>query len=130
MSDTPPPTPQGRRLRIWQQNLNKSLMSQLFLLDEMKPEIYDLGLIQEPHIDFRGVSRSNTRFATIYPARYLRARTGTPRSLIMVNTRLPSASWTAIPIDSLDVTAVQLRGDYGTIRIINVYNDCEHNDAL
>ncbi|KAJ7117899.1 hypothetical protein C8R43DRAFT_901832, partial [Mycena crocata] len=129
MPNTPPPVPQPRRLRIWQQNLNKNLVSQIHCLAAAKPEIYDLVLIQEPHIDFRGVSRSNLRFASIYPSHHSR-RPSSSRSLILVNTRLPSASWSAIPIDSPDVTAVELTGEYGTLRIINIYNDCNHNDAL
>ncbi|KAJ7140151.1 hypothetical protein C8R43DRAFT_892918, partial [Mycena crocata] len=129
MSDTPPPAPQGRRLRIWQQNLNKNLNSQIHCLTAAKPEVYDLILIQEPHIDFRGVSRSNPRFASVYPTLHSR-QPSSSRSLILVNTRLPSSSWTAIPIDSPGVTAIELKGEYGALRIINVYNDCNHNDAL
>ncbi|KAJ7156850.1 hypothetical protein C8R43DRAFT_883493, partial [Mycena crocata] len=129
MSETPPPVSSGRRLRIWQQNLNKNLISQIHCLAAAKPEIYDLVLIQEPHIDFRSVSRSNLRFASIYPPTHSRRPTSS-RSLILVNTRLPSTSWSVIPIASRDVTAIELRGEYGTLRIINIYNDCEHNDAL
>jgi hypothetical protein len=48
----------------------------------------------------------------------------------LVNTQLPSASWSQIPIDSPDLTTVELRGTFGVIRMINIYNDCDHNEAL
>jgi hypothetical protein len=49
---------------------------------------------------------------------------------LWVNVRIPSSNWHTIPIDSPDITAIDLFGDFGTIRIINIYNDCEHNGAL
>ncbi|KAJ7866878.1 hypothetical protein B0H13DRAFT_1493530, partial [Mycena leptocephala] len=52
------------------------------------------------------------------------------RSMILVNIRLPSSSWVAIAIPSPDITAVQFHGTFGTIRFINIYNNCTHNNAL
>jgi len=52
------------------------------------------------------------------------------RSIIMVNRLVATDSWTPISINSSDVTAIQLQGDHGTIHIINVYNDCNHNESL
>ncbi|KAJ7118525.1 hypothetical protein C8R43DRAFT_817604, partial [Mycena crocata] len=81
---------------------------------------YDIALIQEPYIDFRGVGRANRRFASIYPPSHTPNHRAT-RSVIFIGTQLPSASWTAIPIQSPDVTAVEIWGNYGTIRIFNIY---------
>ncbi|KAJ7198865.1 hypothetical protein GGX14DRAFT_352273, partial [Mycena pura] len=132
MSDTPdpaPPTP--RRLRVWQQNLNKSLQAQLDMLQSLKPHKYDLALIQEPYMDFRNKSRTNLRFTAVYPAQHdSDVDPQRSRSLILVNTHLPSSSWSIIPIPSPDITAVELRTPAGLLRIINVYNDCDHNDSL
>ncbi|KAJ7191577.1 hypothetical protein GGX14DRAFT_341354, partial [Mycena pura] len=116
-------------LRVWQQNLNKSLQAQLDMLQSLKPQKYDLALIQEPYMDFRNKSRTNLRFTAVYPAQHdLHPKRS--RSLILVNTHLASSSWSTIPIPSPDITAVELRTPAGLLRIINVYNDCEHNDSL
>ncbi|KAJ6571921.1 hypothetical protein B0H19DRAFT_936548, partial [Mycena capillaripes] len=129
MSNVVPNSSSQTRLCIWQQNLNKSLDSQLDFCHSLKPQIYDIGLIQEPHIDNRGVARANRRFVSIYPPTHTPNHRAT-RSMILVNTRLPSSSWSSIPIASPDVTAMRIYGDFGTICIINVYNDGAHNDAL
>ncbi|KAJ7429941.1 hypothetical protein B0H11DRAFT_1766002, partial [Mycena galericulata] len=121
--------PRARRLRIWQQNLNKSLQGQIDMLQSLKPKKYDLALIQEPNIDFRNKSRTNLCFTAVYPALH-DTDPKASRSLILVNTHLPSSSWSVIPLPSSDITAVELRTSAHTIRIINIYNDCEHNDAL
>jgi len=49
---------------------------------------------------------------------------------MLINRQISTDAWTPIPIDSPDITAVQLQGDFGTIRIINIYNDCNYNDSL
>ncbi|KAJ7146802.1 hypothetical protein C8R44DRAFT_599362, partial [Mycena epipterygia] len=125
---TPPSPPPVRHLRIWQQNLNRSLQGQIDMLESLKPKKYDLALIQEPTILF-GKSRTNLRFTAVYPTPHSEAP-ATTRSLILVNTHLPSSSWFAIPMDSSDITAIELRGPFGIIRVINIYNACEHNDVL
>jgi hypothetical protein len=33
-------------------------------------------------------------------------------------------------IDSLDVVGIQMTGEQGTLHIINIYNDCTHDQAL
>ncbi len=43
---------------------------------------------------------------------------------------IASNAWSEIPLDALDITGVQLTGDFGTIRIINIYNNCEDNSSL
>ncbi|KAJ6457696.1 hypothetical protein C8R45DRAFT_757768, partial [Mycena sanguinolenta] len=116
-------------MRVWQQNLNKSLRAQLDMLHSMKPEHYDIALIQEPYVDFRNKSRTNLRFTVVYPTPHA-GRPGLSRSLILVNTNLPSHSWTQIPLDSSDLTGIELTGDFGIVRLINVYNDGDHNQAL
>jgi hypothetical protein len=47
-------TTQQQPLQIQQQNMNKSLKSQIDLLANLKRNEYDLCLIQEPYIDFKG----------------------------------------------------------------------------
>jgi hypothetical protein len=51
--------------------------------------------------------------------------------MILVNTRLPTASWRTVPIPSPDITAIDFFGEaFGTIRIINIYNNCDNNTSL
>jgi ribonuclease HI/exonuclease III len=117
-------------LSIWQQNINKSLLAQLDMLSMVKKE-HDIILIQEPHIDFKGMSRANTHYTPIYPYRHLDNHATNPsRSLILMSNALDASAWIPITIPSPDITAVQIAGPFGTIRIFNVYNDCKHNHAL
>ena len=128
MPDTPD-THEPRKLRIWQQNLNRSLEGQLDLLQSLKAADYDLVMLQEPCIDFLGRTQSNLHWTVIYPRQHL-VKPSATRSIILVNRNITSNNWTEIPLQSTDVTGISLRGDFGTIRIFNIYNDCKHNGSL
>lgn len=52
------------------------------------------------------------------------------RSILMVNKSLSTGLWNPIPIQHSDITAVQLTGPFRTLQIINLYVDCNHNNAL
>ncbi|KAA1478015.1 hypothetical protein DENSPDRAFT_756147, partial [Dentipellis sp. KUC8613] len=53
------------------------------------------------------------------------------RSLLLVNVALDTNSYAPITdLPSLDVTAMQLHGEYGKLTLFNIYNDCEHSDTL
>jgi hypothetical protein len=86
-------------------------------------------MVQEPYIDFKGKTQVNPHWLPIYPIKH-NENPKNMRSIIMVNRLVTSDSWTPISIDSSDVTAIQLQGDYGTIHVINIYNDCNHNESL
>jgi hypothetical protein len=117
-------------MKIWQQNINKSLTAQLDMLESIKKD-YDLVLVEEPYVDFRGLSRTNPYYSIIYPPRHRDTfTTKSTRSIIMVNNKLQSNAWAPILIDSSDITAVEVTTASGIIRIINIYNDCNHNDSL
>ncbi|KAJ7346402.1 hypothetical protein DFH08DRAFT_1008623, partial [Mycena albidolilacea] len=122
MSEQPRPRA-NREFRIWSQNLNASLDAQTDLLNKLSPHFFDLALLQEPHFDFRGLSRSTRSFISVYPPSHPRDPRAT-RSMILVNARLPASSWSIVPIASPDITAIDFFGPtFGTIRIINIYND-------
>ncbi|KAJ6569115.1 hypothetical protein B0H19DRAFT_938915, partial [Mycena capillaripes] len=129
MSDVPTSAHKERRLCIWSQNLNKSLDAQLDFLHSLGRNHYDIALLQEPHIDYCGVSRAGRGWVSIYPPTHAQDQRAT-RSAIFMNARMPSSTWRPIPIALPDVTAVELYGAFSTIRIINVYNDCNHNRTL
>jgi len=118
-----------RMLQIWQQNVNKSLLSQLDLLQSLKRNVYDVCAIQEPHIDFQGNTRANHNWTTIYPNTH-KTHPNNTRSVILINTNLLTDAWKQIEFDHPDITAVEITGQFGTLRVINVYNDGNNNNAL
>ena len=128
MSDTTEAR-EPRMLRIWQQNINRSLEGQLDLLQSLKDNDYDIVALQEPHIDFLGRTRANAHWTVIYPKRYLVDPSKT-RALIFINREISTNNWDEIPLDSVDVTGVRLHGEFGAICLLNIYNDCEHNRSI
>ncbi|KJA23255.1 hypothetical protein HYPSUDRAFT_99332, partial [Hypholoma sublateritium FD-334 SS-4] len=96
---------------------------------------FEVCAIQEPYVDFRGASRTNPHWQAIYPTTHhsdtnVNAKYKKTRSIILVSAAISTDAWSEIPFDSLDVTGVQLVGDFGTIRIINIYNNCDDNSSL
>ena len=116
-------------LRIWQQNLNKSLTSQLHLLNTAHPSDWDILILQEPWIGHLG-TRSSPHWRALYPDTYFVDNTKTPRSLILVNTNIPTNAYDQIHFNSPDVTGLRITQGTHKIMLINVYNDCGHNDSL
>jgi len=119
------PTP----LRFWQQNVNKSLISQLDLLNQVDPKAFDLVFIQEPHIDFLNLTRANPNWTVVYPSQH-HSSPNTTRSVTLVSTRISKNKWKQVHVQSADVTAVELTGDFGSVSFYNVYNACENSDTL
>ena len=83
MSDTPD-TRETCKLRIWQQNINRSLEGQLDLLQSLQANKYDIVVIQEPHVDFLGRTRANPYWLVIYPRLHLDNPKKT-RSVTLIN---------------------------------------------
>ena len=114
------------RVRIWQQNFWKSLIAMHALLNGLKDE-YDMVCIQEPHFDFRGITRVTGVWTVIYLSIHAEEQEGeVTRSLILIHRRISSDAWQQIEVESKDVTAIQLEGLNGWLNIYNVYNDCTH----
>ena len=118
-----------RPLTIRQQNTNKSLISQLDLLESLEKDKYDICTIQEPYVDFNGKSRANRQWITMYPNTH-HTHPDSTRSLLLINTNILTDSWKQIEFQHPDITAVEIQGVFGTLRIINVYNDCNNNSTL
>src|ERR1700677_3279491 len=128
MSDTThkayePPT----QLRIIQININKSNDGQTdFFINRINPNHYDIVLIQEPYFDYKKDSHISSKWIAIYPLHHLDNPLCT-HSLILMNAKISSNSWTALSINCPDITAICITGDWGTIRIFNIYNDQTHS---
>src|ERR1700679_1737244 len=85
-------TKHQRPFQIRQQNVNKSLISQLDLLESLKRDEYDLCTIQEPYIDFNAKPRANRYWTAIYPSTHQEHPDST-RSVTLINTNLLTDTW-------------------------------------
>ncbi|KIK34351.1 hypothetical protein CY34DRAFT_98177, partial [Suillus luteus UH-Slu-Lm8-n1] len=54
-------------LRIWQQNLNKSLTAQASLLNNKSASDWDIMVIQEPYINSLRNTNANHTWHVLYP---------------------------------------------------------------
>ncbi|KAH7916969.1 hypothetical protein BV22DRAFT_990380, partial [Leucogyrophana mollusca] len=81
---------------------------------------YDIVAIQEPHINFINLTTSNSKWDVIYPATHS-VKPADTHSVLFVNKTLSKNNWRALPVNSPDITAIELEGALGTIRLYNVY---------
>ena len=116
-------------LRIWQQNVNKSLLSQLHLLNTARPNDWDLIILQEPWMGSLG-TRNSHHWRVLYPKSFYSDNTKSPRSIILINTNIPTNSYEQIHFNSPDVTGTKITQGSSKILVINVYNDCKNNDSI
>ena len=116
-------------LRIWQQNLNKSLTAQQHLLNSAQPHDWDILLLQEPWFG-NTVTRASHHWRVLYPDIHYRDDSATLRSIILVNTNLSTEHYEQIQFQSADVTGISIKTELTSLIILNVYNDCNHNAAL
>ena len=120
---------QPQHLRISQQNLNKSLIAQLHLLNTTKPTDWDILLIQEPWIAFNE-TRATQHWRVLYPKIYFEDNTKPLRSLILVNSNIPTNLYQQLQFNMADVIGITLKIGDRKIIIINVYNDCNNDEAI
>jgi ribonuclease HI len=126
MNDDPVP----RRLRIYQQNVMKTIASAMHLINlPGLHDDYDFVALQEPYIDFLSNARANRNWRVIYPSTK-GANKNPIRSVIFVNAKLNTDYWHQLEFPSNDVTVVQTCGDFGRVTLINIYNDGDHSHTL
>ena len=102
-------------IRIWQQNLNKSLDAQLDLLHKASPDDYDILLLQEPYIDHLKNTRATRHWRVHYPTVRDPETAGRARSVILINARISTDAWSPLVIPHPDVTAISLKVDGATV---------------
>ena len=118
------------RLRIWQQNLNKSDKAQFDLINALLHKEWDVLLLQEPYINSFGNTKATSRWHILYPSFHL-TDSSTCRSVILVNSVLDTNAWAQVPLEGTnDLTVIQFRLPWGHLAILNVYNDCNHQNTL
>jgi exonuclease III len=114
-------------IRILQINLNKSEKAHLDIINERVSVNYDIILIQEPYTTTFNAVRTPTNFRPIFPIHRLLSQEKI-RSVIWVNKKINTNNWKSLNIHGTnDITAIQLKGPYGTLSIFNIYNDCTHS---
>ena len=126
---TPPNQTRHSTLKIWQQNVNNSKTAHLDLLNMVDPNQYHVLAIQEPYTDSFGISRGNRKWEAVYPPTHDTDPKHT-RSMLLISTRIPSDRVQPIKVNSKDISAVRLQTEEGPIAIYNIYNDCQHSDAI
>src|SRR5882724_4069470 len=97
-------TPQ---LRIHQQNINKSLITQSNLLHQLNPDLYDVFAIQEPFMDHNHNSWTTPYWFMIYPKEHYTNLKKT-QSLILVNKWVTTGAWTQVDCGLSNITAIQI----------------------
>ena len=117
------------KLRIWQQNINRSLIAQQDLLNMLGNNNYDICAIQEPYLDHMDKTRANSHWAVIYPTTHMVEPKKT-RSIILVNKKLSTDKWEEIEVDTGDVPGIRIKTDIGGIDIYNIYNSQDNNEAI
>ena len=101
--------PPLKRLRIWQQNLNKSDKAQFDLINAPLHKDWVILLRQELYIDNLGNTKATSRWHVIYPSSHLTDGSAS-RSVILVNTELDTNTWAQVPLEgSNDITLLQFR---------------------
>ncbi|KAF8224608.1 hypothetical protein L208DRAFT_1041754, partial [Tricholoma matsutake] len=81
---------------------------------------YDVCVVQEPYIDFKGHMGANQNWMMIYPNTHQKHP----------DNRTRSVSWKQINFEHLDITAIEIQGEFGMLCIINIYNNGDNNGAL
>jgi len=90
---------------------------------------YDFAMLQELYINFLGHTRANSKWIPVYPTDHLQNPNATC-SIILVSTHISTNMWMPITFKSPDLTGIQLHREFRTLCILNIYNDCNHNDML
>ena len=66
---------------------------------------------------------------TVYPITH-KEHPDAMRSITLVNADLLTDTWRQIQLQHPDITAIEMTGEFGTLRIINIYNDCNNNSTV
>jgi len=85
--------------------------------------------LQEPAIDPQGYTLAAKDWTIIYPSTH-RKTENVPRAVTLIRANLSSDSWRQLDFPSADVTAIQIKGGWGKLTILNVYNDCGNDETV
>jgi endonuclease/exonuclease/phosphatase family metal-dependent hydrolase len=122
---------ENKFITIWQQNVNKSRICQHNLISSVRlTEIKaDIVALQEPAISDLAITIATRDWRVIYLSTHVKDPSKT-RLVILIHANILTNYWSQIDIDSGDVTIIRLKGVWGTLMLLNIYNDCEHDDTI
>ncbi|KAL1737842.1 hypothetical protein HDZ31DRAFT_51776, partial [Schizophyllum fasciatum] len=100
-------TPIARtKIRIWQQNMNKSRAAALAQLNTPLHKDWDILCIQEQYMNTLNNILSNSHWRPVFPDRW-NANRRPSRTVILVNANIDTNAWRPIIVpDSHDITAI------------------------
>lgn len=124
------PYKEQKKIRIWQQNLNKSPTIQQHFLYNLKPSNYNITAIQEPATNSINLVISNSKWNMIYLTTHNKENTKKTWSVLFVNKKISKDGWHIILLDNPDITVIKLINQEGNIQIYNIYHDSNHQDML
>lgn len=116
--------PNVPQLRILSLNCRKQPEVMHSLINSTPPSQWDILCIQEPPYDIDRRSGYYTQsWVPVFPS-YASTRPNNThiRSLMLINSSLPSDSYAASPIPSLDLTGITLTTLHHSLHIYSVYN--------
>lgn len=118
------------RLRIWQQNLNKSLDAQGYLINTAREDLYDIVALQEPYMAWDKLTRAHSRWVVLYPAGHHDSKERV-RSVMLVSAKLSTKAWYQVSSKCPDMTVVSMKtADGARIHLFNLYVDGNHDRTL
>ena len=118
-------------IAVWQQNVNKSRICQHNLIsnNELVSKGISIIALQEPAIDANGYTLASRDWTPIYPTPHRESDSST-RAVTLINASMKTDSWKQLDFPSCDVTIIQLKGDWGKLTVVNVYNDCHSDETI
>jgi len=102
------------------------------MLKNLDPEEFDLACIQEPYlnpVNLANASNLRRYWDILYPSDH-HADPNRTQTIMLVNRKLSKNAWHMVQIKSPNVMAIEFNGEFGKVRIYNVYNPCDNNDTL
>ncbi|KAJ7321926.1 hypothetical protein DFH08DRAFT_637112, partial [Mycena albidolilacea] len=116
-------------LKLWETNLDRGLDNQQELLNMILKDAYHFVVLQEPYMGPGNVTRADSQWRVVYPT--LHGTEGVRmRAVTLVDVSLPTDMWSQIHVPLANMVVVEFQGDFGTIHLVNIYNDGDHDKTL
>ena len=119
------------KLTIWQQNMNKLPNCQHTLVSNnilTKHEI-DIVVLQELAVNRFNQSIASKDWVLVYLSTHC-AHPKKTCTLMLVSVNISTDNWEQMDFPSEDITIVVIKGMWGRITIINIYNDGNNNKMI
>ena len=115
------------RLKLYQLNINKSLLTHSGLLHQIKTDD-DIIMIQEPYISKQGKSRAMQGWITVYPSNHEEDPSHT-RALTLINRSISTNAWSSIPLATQDAIVIIVQTPMELLIVVNIYSDGDSTET-